>query len=418
LPAAITSSIAVQSTAVHQNQELPPASRSHSVQSDLSYLPKDQAVEVSQSKAPVGTESSGTISVEAKSSAPVSLPAHSGSTTEQTAIQAAARLNSSQPLAVAPDPVQTVAPGKDTSPTTASRQSINAALSEPLQLEAQPALVGTGVLNPTVAANFVASVDGTSSTHLPNADKLVASGSGKTAVSGVARTERKASGSNAVQSGGLIASGGSTGLVADASSTVRELAGVQGAGTAAHGVVSKSAAAVEFDAAKTFEALDAQGAPGRASWIHTGAQQAEAGFQDPELGWVGVRADASGGGIHAQLVASSADAAQALSGHMAGLNTFLAEHHTPVETLTLSTNSGSGMGFAGESGSGGGMQQGTGEQPGQQATQSAGLDSASNLTSSRAQLSETALSKPVWPTGSNDNGQRTQWVGGHISVMA
>jgi hypothetical protein len=175
---------------------------------------------------------------------------------------------------------------------------------------------------------------------------------------------------------------------------------------------------VEFDAAKTFESLDAQGAPERASWIHTGAQQAEAGFQDPELGWVGVRADASGSGIHAQLIAASGDAAQALSGHMAGLNAFLAEHHTPVATLTLGTADSGSTGFAGESGSGGGMQQGTGEQPGQQATQSAGLDSASNLTSSRAQLSETALSKPVWPTGSDESAQRTQWVGGHISVMA
>jgi len=53
------------------------------------------------------------------------------------------------------------------------------------------------------------------------------------------------------------------------------------------------------------------------------------------LGWVSVRADLGTGGIHASLVPATADAAQALGSHMAGLNAHLAERHTPVETLTL-----------------------------------------------------------------------------------
>jgi hypothetical protein len=102
---------------------------------------------------------------------------------------------------------------------------------------------------------------------------------------------------------------------------------------------------------------------------------------------------------------------------MAGLNAFLAEHHTPVETLTLSTSSG-GMGGANDADTGAGMQQGTGDHAGQQAAQSAGVDTSSSLPSSRAQLSEVGLSKVVWPAGSDESAPRAQWVGGHISVMA
>jgi hypothetical protein len=69
--------------------------------------------------------------------------------------------------------------------------------------------------------------------------------------------------------------------------------------------------------------------------VNAGSHRAEAGYQDPALGWVGVRADSSGGQVHATLVPGSADAAQALGGHLAGLHDYLAEVHTPVESLTL-----------------------------------------------------------------------------------
>jgi hypothetical protein len=83
-----------------------------------------------------------------------------------------------------------------------------------------------------------------------------------------------------------------------------------------------SAAATTRD---TFSALDAGTSPGTPAWTHAGSQHAEAGFRDPALGWVSVRADLNGGGIHATLVPSSAEAAQALNGHLAGLSTHLVE---------------------------------------------------------------------------------------------
>lgn len=86
-----------------------------------------------------------------------------------------------------------------------------------------------------------------------------------------------------------------------------------------------------------FAAMDSGSGAVIPTWIHTGARQVEAGFQDPSLGWVGVRAQVDGGAIHAALVPGSADAAQSLVGHLAGLNAYLADHHTPVESLTLAS---------------------------------------------------------------------------------
>jgi len=76
------------------------------------------------------------------------------------------------------------------------------------------------------------------------------------------------------------------------------------------------------------------------TWVHAGAQHAEAGFEDPALGWVGVRADLSAGGVHAALVPGSAEAAATLGGHLAGLNAYLAERNSPVESVTLAAHGG------------------------------------------------------------------------------
>jgi len=84
-----------------------------------------------------------------------------------------------------------------------------------------------------------------------------------------------------------------------------------------------------------FAALDAGTATAPANWVHAGGRQAEAGFEDPALGWVGVRADLVAGGIHAAVIPASADAAQALSGHLAGLSAYLDQNHTQVATLTV-----------------------------------------------------------------------------------
>ena len=81
-----------------------------------------------------------------------------------------------------------------------------------------------------------------------------------------------------------------------------------------------------------FSAMDGA-APDGAAWVHASARHAEAGFQDASLGWVSVRAEASGAGVHATLAGGSAEAAQSLSGHVAGLRTFLEERQTPVQSI-------------------------------------------------------------------------------------
>ena len=86
---------------------------------------------------------------------------------------------------------------------------------------------------------------------------------------------------------------------------------------------------------ETFAALDAGDNTAATRWIHAGRNTAEAGFEDPALGWVGVRAQVGPGGVHATVVPVSADAAQALSTHFSGLSAYLSQHRTPVETLTM-----------------------------------------------------------------------------------
>ena len=125
-----------------------------------------------------------------------------------------------------------------------------------------------------------------------------------------------------------------------------------------------------------FTAMDGAGPSGTA-WVHTGARHAEAGFQDASLGWVSVRAEAAGGGIHATLAGVNTQAAQALSGHLAGLNAFLEERQTPVQSIHVMQP---GLGEMG-GGTNGSDQHGTQHQSGGQNDPAAGeavaLDGAS-----------------------------------------
>jgi hypothetical protein len=109
------------------------------------------------------------------------------------------------------------------------------------------------------------------------------------------------------------------------------------------------AAPVERDA---FAAIDAGIAAPPATWIHAGAQRAEAGYLDPALGWIGVRAEAAGSTLHAAIVPNSPEAAHALSTHMAGLNTYLAENQAQPATITMAApdtgNSASAFGQPGQ----------------------------------------------------------------------
>jgi Flagellar hook-length control protein FliK len=155
----------------------------------------------------------------------------------------------------------------------------------------------------------------------------------------------------------------------------------------------------------TFAALDAHANAGAPAWLHAGAQHAEAGFQDPSLGWVGVRADLSGGAIHAAIVPGSAEAAQALGAQMPALHAHLAAQDVALATLSLHTATGGSGGDARQ------MQPGTGDQP-QQQDRTPGADgpavSATHGRSAAAVLQPHPVSP--WIT--------TPRSGAHISVMA
>jgi hypothetical protein len=111
---------------------------------------------------------------------------------------------------------------------------------------------------------------------------------------------------------------------------------------------------VQSTTSDTFAALDAERMGSPATWIHAGTHHAEAGYLDPALGWVGVRADAAGNGVHATVLPGSGEAAQVLGSHLAGLNSYLSEHHGQSTTVTLAGSqdslplTGSGTGAHGE----------------------------------------------------------------------
>jgi hypothetical protein len=85
-----------------------------------------------------------------------------------------------------------------------------------------------------------------------------------------------------------------------------------------------------------FVAMDAGRNDGAARWIVADSHRAEAGFQDPSLGWVSVRAQAGTAGIHAAVMPASEAAAEVLSGHLAGLNAHMANHYEHMNAVTVS----------------------------------------------------------------------------------
>jgi hypothetical protein len=200
----------------------------------------------------------------------------------------------------------------------------------------------------------------------------------------------------------------STAPAVDAFAPPRDLAVVHGAMHALSGNAVTSAGSTPGSAAgETFAALDADlGSPAPA-WIHAGTQRAEAGFQDPSLGWVGVRADLSGGTVHAALLPGSDEAAQALGGHMAGLSAYLAEEHSPVQTLTMLAPESPGTGLGANQSMGQGTGQGSYAEP--QSSPQPGAPTLTAATTAEV-LMQTgrpeAIALPPRPEGT------------HISVMA
>jgi hypothetical protein len=289
-----------------------------------------------------------------------------------------------------------------------------------------PASAGSEGLNALPIASIpTASQSGQLSPAAAILDQPVSTGGGKSTTSDKLRSARGNENVDSAQHESRLLQGQSAGPVSagpvvDAFAMAHALSGAHGAANAAGGAGTGNLAAMPTgpDSRETFATLDAGGATGKPTWIHASAHQAEAGFQDPALGWVSVRADSSGGGVHAALVPSSADAAQALGSHMAGLNAYLAEHHTPVESLTLAS---SGSGWSGASsgqGAGQGMQQGTGQQSGQETAQSADAGSRFTPLSDRTISTAAVPALPAWSGGLDGGAQSASAGGSHISVMA
>jgi hypothetical protein len=107
-------------------------------------------------------------------------------------------------------------------------------------------------------------------------------------------------------------------------------------------------AAVEFRGTQrnTIEALDGFPNTVEPRWTRSNAHRAEAGFQDPSLGWVSVRAEMSSGGVHASVIPPSNDAAQVLNGHLGGLDAHLANSHLHMHPVTISATQESQPGSA------------------------------------------------------------------------
>jgi len=126
------------------------------------------------------------------------------------------------------------------------------------------------------------------------------------------------------------AAGLATGAQAEPAGEMRDQVAMSGTGATTPGASGTAAPMLR----ETFSALDSDPGMGSPAWTHGSSRQAEAGFQDPALGWIGVRADLNGG-VHVSLLPASQLAAQELGAHMDGLHQHLAELRTPVDSVVV-----------------------------------------------------------------------------------
>jgi hypothetical protein len=161
---------------------------------------------------------------------------------------------------------------------------------------------------------------------------------------------------------------------------------------------------------ETFARLDAGGAPQSIHWVQAGAHRAEAGYLDPALGWVGVRVESSGVGVHAAVVPGSPEAAQVLGTHLSGLNAFLSEQHGPHATATMAApednRHGVGAELGNSAGGGGGRDEGAGKN-----APSAGRESDSSPRTA-------AMVAGVVDRRIGSEGSEIRRAGTYVSVMA
>jgi trimeric autotransporter adhesin len=89
--------------------------------------------------------------------------------------------------------------------------------------------------------------------------------------------------------------------------------------------------------ANPFDGIDS-GAPSQSpGWLRATSHQVEAGYHDPSMGWVEVRANEGTGGVHATLIPATPGAADTLGQHLAGMTNYLNERETPIATLNVAS---------------------------------------------------------------------------------
>lgn len=305
--------------------------------------------------------------------------------------------NSPQTLLPSQSQTRTHAQSQDKLSAQSESQSVNTATASSDRLDQLPVTLGSS------AAQVGSASEGSSML-----DKSGSISSAKLSTSSSVRAIRKAGNVDSAQQTSSTAKDQSFSTItaAGASTIVREVTSLAG-----HSGSDAPATTAESSSRETFAALDAGTSTGSPAWIHAGAQRAEAGFQDPTLGWVGVRATTSGGAVHAQVMTDSADAAQALGSQLSGLNDYLVEHRTPVETLTLTASDGGSAGWNSGQSAGQGMQQGTGQQSGQ------GTNAGSQI-SSYQNPAVLAVAASRLQTGLDGSTPEIMPGDIHISVMA
>jgi hypothetical protein len=195
---------------------------------------------------------------------------------------------------------------------------------------------------------------------------------------------------------------------------LRDPAGIAGASGNQRGSVDAGHPvgnqAVATTGEETFARLDTEGASHSIHWVQAGAHRAEAGYLDPALGWVAVRAETSGGGVHAAVLPGSSEAAQVLGAHLSGLNAFLAQQHGPHATATMAAPQDGGYGTGAEPGNSAGGGSGSDEGAGRNMAQ-AGRESDSSP-------SMAAGAARVVDRSSGSDGSAIRRAGTYVSVMA
>lgn len=339
-----------------------------------------------------------------RTKAPDSGPPESISSSEQSQAQFGGRSPSLKPDA---DPNQI---------HSALRSQPSQAVRLPEGSNALKAAVPAGKISDGKSEPANASLPGQTASGKPDSVNVDGTISDRGAVQAPARLAHTGNSFPPVAHGVHLADGQSSLGAQDGTNPVREPVGERGTmGAALHSAdESKSTSSTPGPAPReTFAALDAAGAPMTPTWIHAGAQRAEAGYEDPALGWVGVRADLGGGGVHATLMPGTADAAAAIGNHLDGLNAYLAEHHTQVDTVTMAAPESQWAGQGMDQGSSRNMHQGAGQE-------APGPDPGSGERVSSSSAAQPALPEGALQVERLDEGSMPagRWGKAHISVMA